>query len=124
MEVTDDDLATDSQALSITINPGGGTFSLTVSYTTEGGGDGLKHLHVTFTATSDGSTVSGVTFSNTLNNSNGGSWGPVTGTTGSDGTVTFTLKNAPTGTYSVTVHSASHAPLTWDELQPTGEFTK
>ena len=101
------------------------TFSLSVSYVTEGGKNSDKHLLVTFTADDGGGNpVSGVTFSHTLNNSNGGSWGPVTGTTGADGKVTFTLKNAPKGTYSVTVHSASDDTLTWDKAQPTDTLDK
>ena len=106
----------------------GGTFSLTVSYATEGGKDGLKHLRVTFAANEGVNPVSGVAFSHTLFKNKGTgtqeSWGPVNGATGSDGTVTFTLKNAPSGTYSVTVNSATDDTLTWDGVQPTATITK
>ena len=106
----------------------GGTFSLTVSYTTEGGRDGLKHLLITFAANEGVNPVSGVAFRHTLFKNKGTgtqeSWGPVDGTTGSDGTVTFTLKNAPSGTYSVTVNSATDDTLTWDGVQPTATITK
>ena len=106
----------------------GGTFSLTVSYATEGGKDGLRHLDVTFAANVGENPVPGVTFSHTLFKNKGTgteeSWGPVNGTTGADGTVTFTLNNAPSGTYSVTVNPATDDSLTWDEVQPTATITK
>jgi hypothetical protein len=125
VEVTDADLTTDTQNLSITVGTGGGSFSLSVSYSTEGGKDGLKHLLITFAASDGSNPVSGVTFSHTLSNTSGGSWGPVSGTTGAGGTTTFTLKNAPGNTtYSVTVHSATHSTLSWDSVSPTDTITK
>ena len=116
------------QALVNNTPASGGTFSLTVSYATEGGKDGLKHLLVTFAANVGADPVPGVTFSHTLfkdkGTGNDESWGPVDGTTGADGTVTFTMKNAPSGTYSVTVNSATDDTLTWDGVQPTATITK
>lgn len=62
VEVTDNEGATDTQDLSINVNAEGGTFSLSVSYATEGGRNGDKHLLITFTASDANGTVSGVTF--------------------------------------------------------------
>ena len=47
-----------------------------------------------------------------------------TGTTGDAGTVTFTFKNAPSGTYTTTVTDVAAAGLTWDGLTPPNEFEK
>jgi hypothetical protein len=47
-----------------------------------------------------------------------------TGTTGSDGTVTFILRNASSGHYVTEVTDVSAAGLTWDGLTPTNEFYK
>jgi hypothetical protein len=126
VEVTDDDGATDTQALSITVSAEGegGNFSLSVSYATEGGRNGDKHLLITFAASDGSNPVSGVTFSHTLSNTSGGSWGPVTATTGAGGTTTFTLKNARSSTYSVAVHTATHSTLDWDGLSPINTITK
>ena len=112
MEVTDDGGATDTQALSITVRA-------------EGGRNGDKHLLITFAASDGSNPGSGVTFSHTLSNTSGGSWGPVSGSTGTSGTTTFTLKNAPGNTtYSVTVRSATHSILSWDGVSPTDTITK
>jgi len=47
-----------------------------------------------------------------------------TGTTGTDGTVTFSLKNAPAGDYTTTVTDVTADGLTWDEITPANSFTK
>lgn len=47
-----------------------------------------------------------------------------TGTTGSNGTVTFTIRNAPTGTYTTTVTSIDAAPYLWDGTTPTNSYKK
>ena len=41
-----------------------------------------------------------------------------------DGTVTFSLKNAPSGWYTTTVTNVSVAGLTWDGKTPENEFEK
>lgn len=108
VEVTDNDGATDTQDLSINVNAAGGTFSLSVSYATEGGQASAYHIHRQRRQWDD----LGRNLRHTLSNdTSGGLWGPVTDTTGADGTVTFTLKNAPGGCFSVTVHSADDG---WD----------
>ena len=57
------------------------------------------------------------------NTSTAQSWSG-TGTTGTDGTVTFTLKNAPSGCYATTVTNVSATGLTWDGATPTNSFCK
>jgi len=41
-----------------------------------------------------------------------------TGTTGTGGTVTFKLTNAPSGTYTTTVTDVTAEGLTWDGVTP------
>jgi len=50
--------------------------------------------------------------------------GSGTGTTGTDGTVTFTLKNAKSGCYTTTVTDVTAEGLTWDGATPANEFCK
>ena len=93
-----------------TINP--------IVYTSEGGRNGDKHVIVTLTLVKDDGSgpVSGATVSITLSNENT-SW-PGSATTGSTGTVSFSLKNAPNGTYTTQVDSVISTPA-WDGSQPT-----
>jgi hypothetical protein len=45
--------------------------------------------------------------------------------TGEDGTVTFKLRNAPSGTYTTEVIDVDAGPLPWDEIPPPDPgFTK
>ena len=46
------------------------------------------------------------------------------GTTGSNGSVTFSYNNAPSGTYTTKVTSVNATGLTWDEKTPENTFTK
>ena len=65
----------------------------------------------------------GATMSITLK-LNGGFYKSVTGTTNSNGSVSFTVKNAPSGTYQSTVTGVSAAGLTWDLATPVNSFVK
>jgi hypothetical protein len=47
-----------------------------------------------------------------------------TATTGSDGSVTFKLKNAPSGTYTTSVTNVTAQGLTWDGATPPNSFDK
>jgi subtilisin len=47
-----------------------------------------------------------------------------TGTTGTDGTVTFKKNNAPSGTYTTTVTAVTAGGLIWDEVTPENSFIK
>jgi subtilisin len=101
-------------------DPSGMTVS-GISYATEGKG---RHLLVTVWVV-DGSEypVSGATVSidlyldNTMRSSS-------SGTTGSNGGVTFKYPNAPSGTYSTEVTSVTHSNYTWDEIYPENSFSK
>jgi len=91
-----------------------------ITYSTHGGRDGLKHLDITIALLDDlGDPVSGASVSITLEHMNTGDSWLGTGTTGSDGIVIFTLNNAPSGTYTTTVTEVTAAGLTWDRVTPS-----
>ena len=98
--------------------PDGGAVSVdSITYATEGGKNKDKHLFVTFTVKDDlDNLVSGASVSITLTRDLGGSWSG-TSTTGENGTVTFTLKNASSGCYTET-GTVSSQGLTWDGIWP------
>ncbi len=95
-----------------------------ITYATSGGNDGKKHLQVTVALVDNlGNAVAGASVSITLTNNSGGTWNG-TGTTGTNGTVTFTKNNAPSGTYTTTVTNVTAVVLTWDGVTPPNSFTK
>ena len=47
-----------------------------------------------------------------------------TGLTGTDGTVTFSLKNAKSGCYTTAMTDVTADGLTWDTTTPDNEFCK
>ena len=47
-----------------------------------------------------------------------------TGTTETDSTVTFRIKNAPSGDYTTTVNDVTAVGLTWDDISPPNSFSK
>lgn len=95
-----------------------------VSYATEGGRNQGKHLLTTLALVDDlGSVVSGASVSITLNHDSGTSWNG-TGTTGTDGTLTFSLKNAPSGHYETKITGVSATELTWNGITPANGFDK
>ncbi|MDA2923033.1 carboxypeptidase-like regulatory domain-containing protein [Patescibacteria group bacterium AH-259-L07] len=105
-----------SQATSVIVD--------SITYATEGGKNQDKHLLITLTLVDDlGNSVAGASVSITLAHDSGTSWSG-TGTTGTDGTLTFTLKNAPAGCYNTTVNDVTAAGLTWDGLTPANGFCK
>lgn len=55
---------------------------------------------------------------------NGSLYASGTGTTGTDGKVTFKAQNAPSGTYTTTVTNVTATGLTWDGVTPENSFTK
>ncbi len=96
-----------------------------ITYATEGGRNGDRHLAITVALEDDlGNPVAGASVSLTLDNPDANLSLPGTGTTGSGGTVTFTLKNAPFGTYTTTITGATADGLTWDGITPDNGFTK
>ena len=95
-----------------------------ISYTEEGGKNSNKHLNMKIALLDDfANPVSGATVSATLHHDSGSSWNG-SATTGSDGTVTFTLKNAPSGCYETNVTSVSTEGLAWDGVTPENVFCK
>lgn len=47
-----------------------------------------------------------------------------TGTTGTNGTITFTRRNAPSGDYTTDVTNVAAAGLNWDGITPPNSYTK
>jgi hypothetical protein len=88
-----------------------------VSYKTSGAKG--KDLVVTVAAESGGSPASGASVSITLDllSPGSGSW-VGSSTTGSDGTVSFRLRNAPSGEYRTTVETITLGSLTCDSTCP------
>jgi hypothetical protein len=93
-------------------------------YATAGGKEGDKHLLVTV-ALEDNlfNPVAGASVSITLTNLDTGKFWEFTGTTETDGTVTFSLDNAKSGIYTTLVDDVT-AGLIWDGYTPENEFVK
>jgi hypothetical protein len=128
--VTDSGDQTGSDSISITVGSPGEPTTVSVSgftYATTGGRDGKKHLSVTVALVDDlGGPVAGASVSSLLEHDSGTSW-TFTGATGSEGMVTFSLSNAPSGCYTTTVTGVTSGGLTWDPDDPgnvSGEFCK
>ncbi|MBI2627034.1 MAG: S8 family serine peptidase [Parcubacteria group bacterium] len=95
-----------------------------IAYTTSGGRNSDRHLSVTITVVDDlGNHVANASVSITLSHDSGTSWNGA-GTTGTAGTVTFELKNAPSGCYETAVTNVTAEGLTWDGLTPANGFCK
>jgi len=120
--VTDSGGKTGSDSISVTVGtppPEPTTVSVTsITYATEGGRKQDKNLLITVALEDDlGSPVAGASVSIDLYRD--GELDSVgTGTTGTDGTITFSRKNARTGAYTTAVTDVTAAGLTWDKIQP------
>jgi hypothetical protein len=125
--VTDSGGKTGTDSVSITVGTPGEPTTVSVAsitYATQGGRYGDKHLSVTVALVDDlGGPVAGASVSIELYR-DGGLDASGTGTTGTDGTVTFTRNNAPSGTYTTEVTDVTAAGLTWDGVTPRNEFDK
>jgi hypothetical protein len=94
-----------------------------ITYATYGGKDKKKNLQVTVALRDNlNAAVAGASVSIALTNTTK-TWNS-TGTTGTNGAVTFTLSNAPSGDYTTTVNSVAATGLTWDGKTPANSFTK
>ena len=95
-----------------------------ITYSTSGGKSGTKDLRVTLSVIDigSGSAVGGASVSITLNFDSSSLTG--TGSTGTDGTVTFRLRNAPSATYTTVVTDVVAAGFEWDGGYPENSFTK
>jgi hypothetical protein len=127
LTVTDNDGATGSVSHNVTVSsPSTGTtvHVNAITYATSGGKTGDKNLSITLSLIDDkGALVSGASVSiqlylGSLPLSSGAAQ------TGTNGTVTFTLHNAPSGTYHTEVTNVTAAGLTWDGTTPANSFTK
>lgn len=121
--VTDSGEATGSNSIAITVGIPSEPTTVSVSsisYSTIGGG---KHLLITIALVDNlNSPVAdaSVSIDVSLNGTSYGSW---TGTTGAEGTVTFKLTHAPSGTYTTTVTNVTAEGLTWDGITPDNGFS-
>lgn len=105
--------------------PGSGVSVDSISYGGSGGRNGDKDLKITVALLDDlASPVEGAAVEIWLINETTGQLWIGSAPTGADGTVTFSLRSAPAGTYSTTVMSVDAAGLTWDGNTPTNSYTK
>jgi hypothetical protein len=125
--VTDSGGATGSDSVSITVGTvvvADGVTVSSVTYATEGGRNSDKHLLITVALVDDlGNPVGGASVTIELSR-NGSLDAGGTGTTGAGGTLTFSRKNARSGTYTTEVMNVTAAGLTWDGATPFNEFVK
>lgn len=95
-----------------------------IVYTTEGGRNNDKHLNIAVSLVDNlGNVVAGASVSIDLL-LNGSVIGSGSGTTGINGAVTFTLKNAPSGHYETKVTGVSATGLLWNGITPANGFDK
>jgi len=95
-----------------------------ITYAAEGGRNKDKHLLITMALVDDlDNVVSGASVSIDLYR-DGALVASGTGITGTDGMLTFTLKNAKSGCYETTVTNVTAEGLTWGGLTPANEFCK
>ena len=126
--VTDDGDLTGSDTVTVTIKaPSEEATEVTVdsiTYITEGGRYGDKHLLITLNVVDDLSNpVSNASVS--INSYlNGSLYASGTSTTDSDGKVIFKLNNAPSGCYKTVVTDITAEGLIWDGVTPDNSFCK
>lgn len=102
----------------------GTVFAESIAYSGSGGRLNDKHLTVTVSLKDDqGNSVSSASVSMDLYR-NGSLYGSTTGTTGSNGTVSFTSNNAPSGTYTTVITGVNAGELVWDGVTPTNSYSK
>ncbi len=95
-----------------------------ITYATEGGKFQDKHLLITIALLDDiRNPVSGASVSIDLYR-DGSKIASGTATTGSSGTITFSLKNAASGLYKTVVTGVTASGLIWDDITPPNEFDK
>lgn len=124
---TDSGGATGSDSVSITVGEivvADGVSVSSITYATEGGKSNDKHLLITIALEDDlGNPVGGASVTIELSRDGSLDAGG-TGTTGAGGTLTFSRKNARSGTYTTEVMNVSAAGLTWDGATPANSFVK
>ncbi|MBA7635531.1 hypothetical protein ES703_43135 [subsurface metagenome] len=95
-----------------------------ITYDTEGGRNSDRHLLITVALVDD--LVNPVADASVSIDVylDGSLYGSGTGTTGTGGTATFKVNNAPSGTYTTEVTNVTAAGLTWDSVTPDNSFEK
>lgn len=126
--VTDSVGQTTTASITITVGaapPTASTLSVaSIIYATEGGKQQNLHLLVTVALVDNqGNPVSGASVAIRLDR-NGALYGTASGTTRTDGKVTFKATNAPSGCYTTTVTSVTASGLSWDGVTPANQFCK
>jgi len=119
-----------SPAVNVTVNNGPPTNATGVSLkndvvvcTLSGGKQKNQNLAVSLTFEDNlGALVAGAAVSVSISRNLGGVWNG-TGTTGTNGTVTFSISRAAAGIYTTHINSVA-APLPWDTFQPKNTCTK
>ncbi|MBI4571065.1 MAG: S8 family serine peptidase, partial [Chloroflexi bacterium] len=95
-----------------------------ITYAMEGGGNSDRHLLITVSVKDgDGSPASSVSVSIKLYR-DGVLDATGSGTTGTNGTVTFKRVNAPAGCYTTELTSVTKSGYTWDGVTPPNSFLK
>lgn len=95
-----------------------------INYTTSGGRLQDRHLHITIALKDDeGKAVSGAAVSIEVYR-NSGLFSTSSGTTGSDGTVTFNYSNHPSGVYTTKTIQVVAEGLVWDGKTPDNSYEK
>jgi len=127
--VTDSGGKTGSASIGITVgSPPADATTVSVSsidYATEGGKNADKHLLITVALVDDlENPVSGASVSINLFRDGSHVGSGTGGITGTDGKVTWSLKNAKSGCYTTTVTDVTGEGLTWDSATPANEFCK
>ena len=119
---TDSAAQTSSDSINVTVSnttPTDATSIVdSITYSTNGGKNGDKHLIISIHVIDDlGNDVSDASVSIDLYRDDS-LVGSATGTTGSSGNVNFSLKNASSGTYTTTITGVTADGLTWDGITP------
>jgi len=95
-----------------------------ITYSTRGGRFSDRHLDISlFLLDDEDNPVADASVSATLHRDDGSSWN-FQGTTGSDGTVTFSLNNHGSGCYWTEVNAVEAEGLEWDEVTPENGYCK
>ena len=113
-----------SGSATVTVVPAPTTASVSsITYGVQGGRG--QHLLITAALTDNtGAPVAGASVSVDIYYEGVVLYASGTGTTGTNGTVTFKLVNASSGCYSTTMTNVTAAGLTWDGATPANSFCK
>jgi hypothetical protein len=120
--ITDSSGLKSSQNITVTVNSVSGLSSVDkIQYSTTGGKQKNMHLLVSVHLTDGTKNISGAAIQIQLS-LNGAKYSVASGTTDSTGTMTFTINNAPSGTYHTDILSVTL--VDWNGITPQNSFTK